>query len=793
MLLWMGFMAKVNGQDAKAEKLLVKGHSEEGIARYKKIIKKTDNNAPSCVRLSQLLAAKGQYRDAAFYLGQAIQQGDSTPPRIFAFGKLLLQSGNFADADKWLKNYEARVGDTLLTAPLKPQIRAGLELLSRPAGFSVAHVPQLSSKYSEIGAAPVLGGVVITTNRRRGFFVRYTTGKGNRFYDLYLAPEKPDHTLSEPRLMEGRVNFRYHDGPATFSDGEYTIWVTRSNISTGKKRSTAGDTKLRIQYQTKKNAYRWGKRMDLPFASREYTLAHPSLSADGLTLFFASDMPGGYGGFDLYTSQKMEGEWQKPTNLGPGVNTAANEAFPTIFGQYGLYFASDRAGGLGGLDIYQVSKTGESWGGATNVGLPANSPFDDFGMQFIPQRPEGYFVSNRPGGSGSDDIYRFKKFTSIQGTIVNAETGNPIPFAKVEIMDLREQYHSYQTDSFGRFSHFVGTGQDAFIRAEASGYLENRTAVSVRGIPAGEDKQVTLRLQPDIQSAVVVDALDKETQQPLEGVKMEWLGTGRNVSTGPDGKGKMLIEPGRDLTLVISKPGYLPQIKRIGAISPNAKKWVQLPIQMEKGEAIWLKGQVLEDSTQRPVTGSSIRVLDLNTQEIAAVLLPTDSKGQFFGPIPWGQNLNVLALQDGYLTHRQEVFADSLQSDTVRMNFVLQRVHPGQVVRTVYYGYNEADLSRTAQRDLDEIAQFLKANPDLKVELVSHTDCRGNASFNSELSDRRASAAVEYLYLNGIPRERMTFKGMGESDIKNGCTDGKTCEEEQHAENRRTDVVVRGL
>ena len=202
----------------------------------------------------------------------------------------------------------------------------------------------------------------------------------------------------------------------TFSRDYQTMYFTRNNTKKGlRKADSKGVTRLKI-YEGKRGAEDWEDIVELPFNSDDYSVAHPTLSTNGDHLYFASDMPGGFGGMDLYVVSKGENEaWGAPVNLGSVVNTSANEAFPFIHTSGTLFFSSDGHGTLGGLDLFMANGVDADWREVINLGPQYNSGYDDLGIVLDPDGTSGYFSSNREGGNGKDDIYKFEVADGVGG------------------------------------------------------------------------------------------------------------------------------------------------------------------------------------------------------------------------------------------------------------------------------------------------------------------------------------------------------------------------------------------
>jgi tetratricopeptide (TPR) repeat protein len=224
-----------------------------------------------------------------------------------------------------------------------------------------------------------------------------------------------DKPVSASQRFGEAINSRYHEGPATFSRDGLTIIFTRNNTSGGRaKQSAEGVTKLKL-YTARQQNGTWSDVAELPFNSDEYSVGHPSLSRDEQLLYFASDMPGGFGGTDLYVSRYQNGRWGRPVNLGEDINTKGNELFPFVDNAGNLYFSTNGRKGLGELDIYYATLTTLATGlivqSVEHLDAPINSPKDDFGLITDADRRGGFFSSNRR--EGNDDIYRFVRESSL--------------------------------------------------------------------------------------------------------------------------------------------------------------------------------------------------------------------------------------------------------------------------------------------------------------------------------------------------------------------------------------------
>ncbi len=249
--------------------------------------------------------------------------------------------------------------------------------------------------------------------------------------DLYSAEMDDEGEMTDIVLFSDAINTDEHESSATFSQDGNVMFFDRTNEDRVKNEDDVRVAHISI-YRAEKVDGEWTNIEKLPFSSEEYSVEHPSLSADGSKLYFASDMPGGSGSFDLYAVDVNEdGTYGSPENLGPGVNTAHREQFPFISEEDVLYFASDGHQGFGNLDIY---RTEGDFSEVENLGASINSGHDDFAFVIKEGDEEGFFASNR---RGTDNLYQFVREENeiIEAPTVTDETSGqdiiPIDGSKI--------------------------------------------------------------------------------------------------------------------------------------------------------------------------------------------------------------------------------------------------------------------------------------------------------------------------------------------------------------------------
>ncbi len=226
------------------------------------------------------------------------------------------------------------------------------------------------------------------------------------YLDVYQANlDDQNEAIDIEPIVE--INSKYNDGPAHYDEVSKTMFVTRNNMKRGKPvKDKTGSVNLKI-YTSKNVEGKWSEMNELPFNSDDYSTGHPSISADGNALYFASNRPGGEGGTDIYISERVNDTWSRPENMGKIINTKGNELFPYIDDNNILYFSSTGHLGLGGLDVFKIDLDSLKTTIPENIGYPINSPKDDFSFMFEEIDRSGYFCSNRDKGY-SDDIFYFE-------------------------------------------------------------------------------------------------------------------------------------------------------------------------------------------------------------------------------------------------------------------------------------------------------------------------------------------------------------------------------------------------
>lgn len=643
----------------------------------------------------------------------------------FTYASLLRSGGNYTESDFWMNKFllkepsDQRAKNFVSNASEIPNLLKDVER------YKVSTL-DINSEQQDFGPS-YYGDQITFASSREG--VKSIRRKYNwnqmPFLDIYTADVESGQ-LNNPNVLNKKINNKMHEGPATFTKDLNTMVFTRNNYD-GK--SEDGTIKLKLFTATKDEYGKWNNESPFKYNSSEYSVAHPSLNSDGTVLYFASDMPGGKGGSDIYkVTKNSNGTWSDAINLGDKINTEGEELFPFYQEEQGvLFFSSNGHIGLGGLDLFISPENSKgNYDKVLNVGVPLNTTADDFSLIVDNKMKKGYFSSNRKDGKGDDDIYAFeilKPFTfgKIIKGIAKDKKGNVLKGTLVNLYDNNGGViETATTAEDGKYSFNVDSDLDFKLAGTKEKYFNADNTASTR-----TEKEVIvadLILEKDPGLALYTLISNTKTGDPIEGVQLIITDNLSNnefqnlitPSTGDARKGITTHQVGDNISynITLSKDGYFP-------------KTVTFNHKIDKPGVINVHDALVGGLSLDPAVTDLAKMIEIN-------------------PI----------------------------------NFDL----------------NKYKIRPDAMVELDKIVKVMNEYPLMKVELGSHTDCRGSKKYNKSLSDRRAKSSATYIKSKITNPERIYGKGYGEERLLNGCAcegrEKSTCSEEEHEKNRRTEFKV---
>ncbi len=567
----------------------------------------------------------------------------------------------------------------------------------------------INSESLEYSPAFLEDGIVfISTKTAAKRYKIKDTRINKNIMSIFQAKREENGLLKKPEPFAIELLSTVHEGPLTFDRTAETMYFTRNNIKNGrKKRAKDGIVKLKI-YTAEKIGDDWKNIEELPFNDDQSSAMHPSVSVEGDALYFASDREGGLGGMDIYVVYRKGGVWSEPENLGASINTESDEVFPHIHADGSLYFASSGHAGFGGLDIFSSINTNGTWASPVNLSTPFNSENDDFGFIIDRDKKNGYLSSNRNGGRGGDDIYSFYVFEGLDETL-----GTKVKEAPKTLTFLISDLES---------GAMVENVKISYTDIDNLTFSNAINAVS-QGNESTED--LILRMPMDVNAP---------------------SGLTDEFGTLP-----LTLDPG-NYVVIIEKEGF--EAQQIIVNTSN-----------EEGE-IFIS---MDKPTDTALAGNDTGTVDPNNS----------TSGTDTGTNGFNEDNNTYDGEDD--TSIENI--DSAFPSTIREGTVFQ-------LPNIYYNFNDASIRPDAKIDLDALASFLNSYTDIEIELSSHTDSRGGTRYNRQLSQKRANSAVSYLISRGVESNRLQPVGYGEEQLRNHCTDGRDCSEVEHQYNRRTEVKI---
>lgn len=649
------------------------------------------------------------------------------------------------------------------------------QLLPKNSNVVVTNEGRINSGELEYSPAFYQDGLVFITTKHPGEKYKVIDTKIDKnTMNIYYSARDTNGLLSEPVPFAQELLTIYHEGPLTFNRTGDFLYFTRNDYVRGRRgrANKDGETKLKI-FSAERVGDQWTNVQELSFNSKEYNTCHPSISVDGQLLYFSSNREGGYGGMDLYVAKRVGDDWGEPVNLGPNINTGGNEIFPYIHADNTLYFSTNGRETMGGLDLfYCTQEVTEEWSSPKTLGKPFNSEFDDFGLIVDRDKKNGYFSSNRLDGKGGDDIYNFYA-SGRDGLDENSQ----------KMRDMMIVVSDKQTGAFIEAAKIVPLNIDELsitdVVTDANGNVIKLKSVQ------GEGDELLLKLDVDEDNIGGLTDLNGEYQTQI---------TNQNY------------------VVKVSKDGY--QSREV-VVEPNEEMDVVYVMLDKASSCVALSGLAKDYNSGSPVLGVNVSIKNDETGETNSVT--SGNSGQFDYCLPCGYNYTITGSKSGYgpsvgtiSTKNVECIAGSTLAYDVNMlrggyasgdpgtggaggsGGYPPYLSEGAVIElsNIYYNFNDAKIRPDARVDLDALANIMQTFPDMTIELRSHTDSRGRTSYNSNLSQRRAENVVSYLAGKGISRSRMEPRGYGESELRNGCSDGVSCSETEHQYNRRTEFRV---
>ena len=439
-----GMLSAQNQYTKTADKLFNRYEYVDAAKEYLKLAEGSKADSYVYKQLAESYYNVFNTKEAVKWYAKVVEQKQDAET-YYKYAQMLKAEGNFKEADQQMQQF----------AQLAPNDQRAKTFVSKPN-----YLPELQGQTklydvakSDVSSDKTDFGAVLTNDNNIYFASsRNTSRKTNSwneepYLDIYRATYNANGTISDAVAVEN-INTKWHDGPVSITNDGATMYYGSESFNekefTKDKPKNAKFGKIYL-YKATKQGDNWTNGKPLPFNNKGYDVRNPSISKDGKTLYFSSNMPGGFGGEDIWKVAVNADEYGTPENLGAKVNTEANESFPFITEDNILFFSSNGKTGFGGLDVFKMDLNKGTE--AINVGEPVNTSKDDFAFTYNTTKKVGFFSSNR---GGNDDIFKADPVCNVQALIrvKDAKTGNVIEGATVMLVDEKQTTITNQTTAF---------------------------------------------------------------------------------------------------------------------------------------------------------------------------------------------------------------------------------------------------------------------------------------------------------------------------------------------------------
>jgi len=544
-----------NAQMGRANKDYELGAFNLAVRGYLEVLEKRPANYEAMAKLADSYRYLNQMEEARSWYEKLIKERKLSDEHVFHYAEVLMGLQQYEKARQWFMEYGRVNKDDAAKANHYAQ---SCSFAANQVGQSSPYLVSnefINTTASDFGPA-FYGDQVAFSSARTDMQQPGASWTGKANNQLFMARIGNNGFLEavvpiQSRLREDFINI----GPVSFGPDNKEVVYTKNNFIDGTRHIPTGGLELSLVVAKINPSGEWAEEKPFPYNGSGFSTGWPNISPDGNALYFSSNRPDGFGGFDIYVSYRMGNTWSTPENLGPKVNSPGNEISPFFDGNR-LFFSSDWHQGMGGYDIFRAEQANGRWERIFHLGNLVNSSRDDYGFVYDSFRNLGYMVSNRPGGRGHEDIYKvFKSADNIVLNIKNASDGTPIPYATVDFINCGEGL--FKADSRGVYSFQAVEGLNCDIVIRAEGYNEAVFKVSTLGMRQNREKDIMLSKRGE---EYVGKILSYSTRMPIAGVSVsttnQATGSTMEAKTDVNGDYALALSPNSTYVIQYSRPGY---------------------------------------------------------------------------------------------------------------------------------------------------------------------------------------------------------------------------------------------
>ncbi|MCU0345417.1 MAG: carboxypeptidase regulatory-like domain-containing protein [Saprospiraceae bacterium] len=560
LLLCFFLHSNLHGQAAlkRANKQYELGTFNLAAQSYKDFLAKNPDNGEANGKLADCYRHLNQQEKAIPHYQTAISSGDSQDIYVFQYGLTLQELGRYELA----KGVFTSLGEKSPAFKIRcKQFADACAFAMAAAGPAAYKVTNEFANSASFDFGPTFFGeqVVYASGRTdiRGRDSRNapSSGAGEGTNRLFITQRDKNGFLDVPTTLHAGFGVGMNEGPAAYSGDGQWVAFTRNNFIDGTRMMPSSGMELNLFIAQAKPDGDWDAPLAFPHNGVDFSTGYPCFSQDGKALYFSSDRPGGYGGFDIYVSYKVGSNWSTPENVGNAVNTIGNEITPFYDGN-ALFFASDYQKGLGGFDIFRAEDSNGRWATVYHGGPGLNSSNDDYGFVYNASRNIGYIVSNRPGGKGSEDLYRIIKETeSVVIKVTDALTGAAVAGATIDFSDCGSP--NQQTNVNGLFTFTLPENLDCSATVSKDGFSSKTLNITTLGLRQSRTLEVELNNNANAYTGKVVNGVNNKA---VDGVRVIATNQANNeetaATTDASGSFGISLKPNVNYEIRYSKQGF---------------------------------------------------------------------------------------------------------------------------------------------------------------------------------------------------------------------------------------------
>ena len=768
--------AKAQSASSQANRLFEQMAYSQAAELYEKALKVNPKDSSKREILTRLAYSYRQIRDTQnAERVYRILSGDvnSTANDHLYFAQSLASNAKYDEAkDVYEKYAKAQADDSRGTEFAKTYSKVG-KLSKNASSYSIEYL-DINTNRAEFSPTYYKKGLMFVSARNESVITkRVYSWNQTPFLDLYELPDLSAIGVGktsklggsaaktpQPKAVSYNVGNDYYTGP-TANDSKIVGTYGNGNSKTVETLQDAAIPSKNV-----------GKSLNSKYHEGPVTFFK-----DGTKILFTRNnfSAGKYGQskeginkIKLYSAELAGNDWKNIKEL-PFNSNEYSTGHPSLTKDDKLlYFVSDMPGGLGGTDIYVAKYDNGNWSPPLNLGPAINTKGNEM-FPFVDEKGDLYFASDGHAGLGDLDIFYAKLIDGVMAKKAQ-NLGAPVNSAKDDFGLITD---AERKSGFFSSNRRRGGADDDIYRFERQGPLN----------PCQD---------------VIVNVFDAESKAPLGGATVELANKSesevqpKTVTTDAEGNLRLCLDGESDFLFKAANEGYLNNNVGFTTKDLDNSEPTRLEIPLDKlkpkPKTFSLKGLVVTQKDRKPIPGVKVILrneCDSSTQEAV-----TGEDGTYIFEVPLGCDYTIEALKDNFGTMGNKVAKSEIDTEANITMF-----EKGDIIKVenIYYDLNKWNIRSDAAGELNKLVELMNKYPKMRFEFRSHTDSRSSAKYNKTLSTKRAKAAVAYLVKQGINAKRVVAAGYGESLLMNGCKDGVNCTEEEHQQNRRTEIKILSL